>query len=70
MGTDYQKVVTPDSDLHIACRKCGHVTRAFDQKCPQCGSRLGKTGIRWGWILIVGIVGGLLLAAFLASHGG
>jgi hypothetical protein len=40
MGRNYDRVVTPESDLPIACLKCGHVTRAFDANCPQCGASL------------------------------
>ncbi len=35
---DYGRVVTPDSSLGIACKKCGHVVQAFANHCPQCGS--------------------------------
>jgi uncharacterized membrane protein YtjA (UPF0391 family) len=41
VGRNYQRAVTPESNLNIACRKCGHVTRAFDERCPSCGARLG-----------------------------
>jgi DNA-directed RNA polymerase subunit RPC12/RpoP len=59
----YQRVVTPESDLKVACRRCGHVSRAFDSHCPQCGGKLsGRAG--WGglWMLGAAFVGMIVLS--------
>jgi len=63
----YGKTVTPDSNLERACPRCGHVTRAFDRNCPQCGKKLsGGIGF-WGWLGIIILV--FFVLVFLFSLG-
>jgi ribosomal protein S27E len=61
----YQRVISPESDLKIACRRCGHVSRAFDVHCPQCGAQLsGKSGGGALWVIgamVIVIIGGVVL---------
>ncbi len=66
MERNYQRVVTPESKLEIACPRCGHVTKAFNENCPQCGVRLSRRVWKSGNALIV--IGGIIAVAGLVGN--
>jgi predicted RNA-binding Zn-ribbon protein involved in translation (DUF1610 family) len=35
--TSSNRVITPESNLLRACKKCGNVTNAYHSYCPTCG---------------------------------
>lgn len=44
---NFQRVVTPESELARACPKCGVVSKAFGEFCPNCGAKTSKSGGRF-----------------------
>lgn len=70
-GGGYARVVNPSDNLSRACMRCGHVTRAFDNCCPQCGASLVRR--RGGGCLVpLALIAILILlgTAFVGMLGG